>query len=141
MLTKAILIASYLMAHEPQVPVEVAEIIGQQVVFVSEVFGINESVVLGVMEVESHFNGYSISSRGARGLMQVNPKWHTGEGNSLHGSIYHGVRILADFKNQCGGDLDKALTKYHGGKYRASYNRRVWKAIYKWQRVLSVSGS
>ena len=41
-----------------------------------ETFGVDPSLILGIMFVESTFDKYAISNMGARGLMQVLPKWH-----------------------------------------------------------------
>ena len=48
--------------------------------------GLDPQLILGLIEVESRFRRYAISSTGARGLMQVMPFWVQQIGD--HGIIY-----------------------------------------------------
>jgi len=86
-------------------------------------------LVAAVMRVESSFDRYAISSKGARGLMQLMPEtavW-AAERMGLQGfrvehlfdpevNIAIGVWYLASLRDQFGGDLILALAAYNGGQ-------------------------
>jgi soluble lytic murein transglycosylase-like protein len=80
-------------------------------------------LVLAVIAVESTFRPRVVSHAGARGLMQIIPKWHPdtiaeiGGANALfdpNKNIQAGVRILAEYLDAQDGNLRKALLRYNG---------------------------
>ncbi len=80
-------------------------------------------LVLAVIAVESTFRPRVVSHAGARGLMQIIPKWHPdtiaeiGGANALfdpNKNIQAGVRILAAYLDAQDGNLRKALLRYNG---------------------------
>lgn len=93
-------------------------------------------LVLAVIEVESNFNPFAISSAGARGLMQVMPFWlkEIGQpGDSLfrmHTNLRYGCTILKYYLDKERGNLFHALARYNGSRgqrwYPALVNR-AWK--------------
>jgi nucleoid-associated protein YgaU len=93
--------------------------------------------VVAVMEVESHFNPFAISPKGARGLMQVMPGiWVKELGLSnkynLHDietSVDCGVRILRRYLDATDNDMRKALFKYVGGSH--PYIKKVYESMGK----------
>jgi hypothetical protein len=88
-------------------------------------------LVLAVIDVESHFNRYAVSSAGAVGLMQVMPFWprQLGVGNRLFGSIDFNIRmgceILAYYMQTERNDYRRALARYTGSPGRREYPDRV----------------
>jgi soluble lytic murein transglycosylase-like protein len=93
-------------------------------------------LVLSVIEVESNFNPYAISSAGARGLMQVMPFWlkQIGRpGDSLfhmHTNLRYGCTILRYYLDKENGNLAHALGRYNGSRGQRTYPAlvdRAWK--------------
>lgn len=88
-------------------------------------------LVLAVIDVESHFNRYAVSSAGAVGLMQVMPFWprQLGVGNRLFGSVEFNIRmgceILAYYMQIEHNDYRRALARYNGSPGRREYPDRV----------------
>jgi soluble lytic murein transglycosylase-like protein len=101
--------------------------------------GLEPALVLGLIQVESGFRKYAISSAGARGYMQVMPFWTRTIGNGDPGTLFHmqtnlrfGCVILRHYLDIEKGDLFLALGRYNGSRGRAEYpnavlaNRRHW---------------
>ena len=94
--------------------------------------GIDPEFALALIEVESSFDRYAISSVGARGLMQVMPFWKAELGRTEDNltdpvtNIRYGMTILAHYLEQESGDLVRALSRYHGDRSNLSYPRRVF---------------
>jgi soluble lytic murein transglycosylase-like protein len=88
-------------------------------------------LVLAVIDVESHFNRYAVSSAGAVGLMQVMPFWprRLGVDNRLFGNTEFNVRmgceILAYYMRMEHNDYRRALSRYNGSTGRREYPDRV----------------
>ncbi|GAG47854.1 unnamed protein product, partial [marine sediment metagenome] len=78
--------------------------------------------VLGVMEVESHFNPYEVSPKYARGLMQVMYKvWkkelnleNKHELHDIEKGIDSGVHVLRKYLDKEKNNMEKALKRYNG---------------------------
>ena len=96
--------------------------------------GLSPQVVLAVIDVESNFDQYAISSAGARGLMQVMPFWlkEIGRpGDSLfriRTNLRFGCTILKYYLDREKGNLYAALKRYNGTRER-DYSLRVDKAL------------
>jgi soluble lytic murein transglycosylase-like protein len=84
-------------------------------------------LVLAVMDVESRFDRYAVSSAGAVGLMQVMPFWprELGVENRLFGSVEFNIRmgceILAFYMHRERNDHVRALARYNGSLGRRTY--------------------
>jgi soluble lytic murein transglycosylase-like protein len=85
--------------------------------------GLPPELLLAIVETESGFNAAARSRYGARGLMQVVPRFHpavVAEVGGLHrldepeANIEAGAKILASYVEQS-GSVDKALLRYSGG--------------------------
>lgn len=101
--------------------------------------GLDPQLVLGLMEVESGFRKYAISSAGARGYMQVMPFWVKVIGqpsdNLFHArlNVRYGCIILRHYLDIEKGDYFRALGRYNGSLGRSEYPDLVlaaWKG--KW---------
>jgi soluble lytic murein transglycosylase-like protein len=101
--------------------------------------GLEPELVLGLIQVESGFRKYAISSAGARGYMQVMPFWTRTIGNGDPSGLFHmqtnlrfGCVILRHYLDLEKGDLFLALGRYNGSRGRGEYpnavfaNRRLW---------------
>lgn len=102
--------------------------------------GLDPSLVLGLIEVESGFRKYAISSAGARGYMQVMPFWTKDIGDGDTGKLFHmqanlrfGCVILRHYINIERGDLFMALGRYNGSRGRPEYPNAVLGARKRWE--------
>ena len=101
--------------------------------------GLSLSLVLGLIEVESAFRKYAISSAGARGFMQVMPFWTLSIGDGNESVLFHtqtqlrfGCVILRHMLERENGNLFLALGRYNGSRGQAPYPQAVLAAQKKW---------
>jgi soluble lytic murein transglycosylase-like protein len=101
--------------------------------------GLETALVLGLIQVESGFRKYAISSAGARGYMQVMPFWVRliGDGDAsrlfhLQTNLRFGCVILRHYLDIERGDLFMALGRYNGSRGRAEYPNLVFAAKRQW---------
>jgi soluble lytic murein transglycosylase-like protein len=99
--------------------------------------GLDPQLVLGLIQVESGFKKYAVSSVGARGYMQVMPFWvnligHR-EGNLFHlrTNLRYGCIILRHYLDMEKGDLYRALGRYNGSLGKSEYPNLVNAAWHK----------
>lgn len=96
--------------------------------------GIDPELALALIEVESSFNRYAVSSAGAQGLMQVMPFWKAELGRTDDNltdpvtNVRYGMTILAHYLQREAGNPVRALTRYHGSMRDMSYPSRVFAA-------------
>jgi soluble lytic murein transglycosylase-like protein len=101
--------------------------------------GLEPSLVLGLIQAESGFKKYAISSAGARGYMQVMPFWARSIGDGDSSRLFHmqtnirfGCVILRHYLNIEKGNLFLALGRYNGSRGQAVYPDMVFAAQKKW---------
>lgn len=101
--------------------------------------GLEPDLVLGLIQVESGFRKYAISSAGARGYMQVMPFWTRSIGDGEVARLFHmqsnlrfGCVILRHYLDLERGDLALALGRYNGSRGRGEYPRAVLAAREQW---------
>ena len=101
--------------------------------------GLEPALVLGLIQVESGFRKYAISSAGARGYMQVMPFWARTIGDGDASRLFHmqtnlrfGCVILRHYLDIERGDLFLALGRYNGSRGRAEYPNLVFGARKAW---------
>lgn len=109
--------------------------------------GLDRQMVLGLIQVESNFRRYAISSAGARGYMQVMPFWTRVIGDSdarklfdMRTNLRYGCVILRHYIDIEQGDLYRALGRYNGSLGRAEYPNAVlaaWKTHWGFGRATS----
>lgn len=93
--------------------------------------GLDPQLVLGLIQVESHFKKYAVSKVGARGYMQVMPFWVKEIGVKEHDlfhlktNLRYGCTILRYYLGQENGDLYRALGRYNGSLGQPNYPNRV----------------
>jgi soluble lytic murein transglycosylase-like protein len=102
--------------------------------------GLDPQLVLGVIQYESAFHKYAISSAGARGYMQVMPFWTRLIGSGDNHNLFHlrtnlryGCVILRHYVDIEKGDLYRALGRYNGSLGRPEYPTGVMAAAAHWQ--------
>ncbi len=98
--------------------------------------GLDPELVMGLIEVESAFRKYAVSSAGARGYMQVMPFWVNLVGTQEHNlfhlrlNLRYGCTILRHYLDIEKGDLYRALGRYNGSLGKPEYPnlvRTAWK--------------
>ena len=101
--------------------------------------GIEPSLLLGLVQVESGFRKYAISSVGARGYTQVMPFWARliGDGDSsrlfhLQTNLRFGCVILRHYLDREKGDMYMALGRYNGSRGRPEYPNAVFASQRLW---------
>ena len=93
--------------------------------------GLDPQLVLGLIQVESGFKKYAVSSVGARGFMQVMPFWVRSIGNTDHNlfhlrlNLRYGCTILRHYLDIERGDLYRALGRYNGSLGQPQYPNLV----------------
>jgi soluble lytic murein transglycosylase-like protein len=112
----------------------------QTVWYESQRAGLEPSLVLGLIQVESGFRKFAISSAGARGFMQVMPFWTRvlAEGDAsvlfqAQTNLRFGCVILRHYLNVENGNLFLALGRYNGSRGQAQYPNAVLAAQKGWQ--------
>jgi soluble lytic murein transglycosylase-like protein len=112
----------------------------QTVWYESQRAGLDPSLVLGLIQVESGFRKFAISSAGARGFMQVMPFWTRVLADGDAGVLFQaqtnlrfGCVILRHYLNVENGDLFLALGRYNGSRGQAPYPNAVLAAQKGWQ--------
>ncbi len=92
-------------------------------------------LVLAVIEVESSFDRWAISSAGARGLMQIMPFWldELDRPNDnlfdVQTNLRFGCTILRYYLDKEKGHLSRALARYNGSLGSHRYPSKVFKAL------------
>jgi hypothetical protein len=112
----------------------------QTVWYESRRAGLEPGLVLGLIQVESGFRKYAISSAGARGYMQVMPFWTRVIGDGQPAKLFHmqtnlryGCSILRMYLDLERGDLFLALGRYNGSRGKPEYPNAVRAAWRRWQ--------
>ena len=101
--------------------------------------GLDPSLVLGLVQVESAFRKYAVSKVGARGYMQVMPFWSRVIGDGDPGKLFFmqtnlrfGCVILRHYLDREQGNLYLALGRYNGSRGQPQYPNAVLGAQKKW---------
>lgn len=120
-----------------------------------EKYGVDPALVMAMIKSESTFKASVVSSRGAQGLMQIIPKWHTARMASLGCSNlfdpYQNVTVGINYISELigyGRSVEWALMVYNGGFAYAnsnyadgvisSYARKILADKEKFNRVTEV---
>ncbi|MGB7194203.1 MAG: lytic transglycosylase domain-containing protein [Collimonas pratensis] len=102
--------------------------------------GLDPGMVLGLIQVESAFRKYALSSVSARGYMQVMPFWSRVVGDSDRSKLFnmqtnlrYGCSILRMYIDMEQGNLYLALGRYNGSRGRPEYSNAVLAAWKRWK--------
>ena len=111
----------------------------QTIWYESKRAGLDTSLVLGLVQVESAFRKYAVSPVGARGYMQVMPFWTRVIGDGDAGKLFQmqtnlrfGCVILRHYLDREKGDVFMALGRYNGSRGRDPYPNAVFAAQRNW---------
>ena len=114
----------------------------QTVWYESRRSGLETTIVLGLIQVESAFRKFAVSSVGARGYMQVMPFWTRVLGGTeadasrlfhMQTNLRFGCVILRHYLDRENGNLFMALGRYNGSRGRAPYPQAVLDASRQWE--------
>ena len=112
----------------------------QTVWYESRRAGLDVALVLGLIQVESNFRKFAVSSVGARGYMQVMPFWTRVLGDGDAGKLFHmqtnlrfGCVILRHYLDRENGNLFLTLGRYNGSRGKAPYPDAVFGAKRNWE--------
>ena len=112
--------------------------------------GLDPQLVLGLMQVESGFRKYAVSSAGARGYMQVMPFWVKLIGRpedslfDLRTNLRYGCTILRHYLDIEKGDLFRALGRYNGSLGKPEYPnmvRAAWQNQWGYEKPARLAAS
>lgn len=92
-----------------------------------EKYNIAPEIIIAMIEKESYYNAKDVSSHGAKGLMQVMPKWHKERMKRLgctdlfdpYQNVTVGIDYVAELKEK-NEDLYWVLMAYNGGERYAT---------------------
>ena len=110
--------------------------------------GLDPQWVLGLIEVESAFRKYAVSSAGARGYMQVMPFWIRQIGRpddnlfSLRTNLRYGCTILRHYLDIEKGDMYRALGRYNGSLGKPEYPQAVraaWSRNWQYRATVAMN--
>jgi soluble lytic murein transglycosylase-like protein len=111
----------------------------QTVWYESRRAGLDTTMVMGLIQVESAFRKFAISRVGARGYMQIMPFWSRVIGDGDPGQLFHmqtnirfGCVILRHYLDRERGDTFLALGRYNGSRGKAEYPNAVYAAARNW---------
>jgi soluble lytic murein transglycosylase-like protein len=114
----------------------------QTVWYESKRAGLDTTMVLGLIQVESAFRKFAISRVGARGYMQIMPFWSRLIGDGEVGRLFNmqtnlrfGCVILRHYLDRERGDTFLALGRYNGSRGRAEYPNAVYAAAKNWSHA------
>ena len=112
----------------------------QTVWYESRRAGLDVTLVLGLIQVESNFRKFAVSRVGARGYMQVMPFWARVIGDGDASKLFHmqtnlrfGCVILRHYLDRERGDLFLGLGRYNGSRGKAPYPDAVLAARKRWE--------
>lgn len=101
--------------------------------------GLDTTLVLGLIQVESAFRKFAISRVGARGYMQIMPFWSRVIGDGDVSRLFHmqtnirfGCVILRHYLDRERSDTFMALGRYNGSRGRSEYPNAVYAAARNW---------
>lgn len=111
----------------------------QTVWYESRRAGLDVTLVMGLIQVESNFRKHAVSKAGACGFMQVMPFWTRVIGDGDISKLFHtqtnlrfGCVILRHYLDREKGDLFMALGRYNGSRGQPQYPDAVLGAQRNW---------
>ena len=102
---------------------------GQFIRTAAERYSLDPELIRAVIRVESNFNPFAVSEKGAMGLMQLMPgtaeEMHVREPFEAEDNIMGGSKYLRKMLNLFEGDLQLGLAAYNAGPNRVLENGRI----------------
>jgi len=127
-------IHEYIRANFKKVPRSVAKTISTEIVEKSKQYSVSPELLVGIVQVESAFDPMAVSSKSARGLMQVMPAWaekfSLPDEYELHNidiNIESGIKVFQIHQEEASGNIEETLYLYVGKD--KSYAPKVFMAM------------
>lgn len=125
------IMSKYIKLRNNRVPNEVAMIIAESIVEVSETYGISPYLLNGIAEKESIYDCYAVSNANAKGVMQVliedGVEIDEKQVFNIRYNIQKSAEILSSKLKKSGGSIKVALEKYSGNA--KGYSSMVYENI------------
>lgn len=102
--------AQYIKAHNPKTPLVVAERFAYEVHKQAYAMGYDPSLFIAMGAVESCYNPFSVSSKNARGILQV-----IGGSHEIDQNVAQSLLIFKEKLAKAKGNVEAALQLYSGG--------------------------
>lgn len=131
-------IVAFIQHKYRRIPVEMAYLIATHINRWSIENNLNPAVVVGIIDVESDFNPLAVSSKGARGLMQIIPSFWREElavssDFDFHGietNVRAGIYIYLKYLEMENYNIRRALNRYNGSdRDKGEYASKVYQSI------------
>ncbi len=139
-------IRGYIKNKYKNIPDSIAIEISENIVNLSGSYAISTELVVGIMEVESGFNPMAVSSKSARGLMQVMPEWSRKFGlksefelHNIATGIESGIKVFQIHYEENNNDVSKGL--YHYVNKDTAYVTKVYSSMGQFVSYRTMSGS
>ncbi|MGL4761788.1 MAG: lytic transglycosylase domain-containing protein [Sarcina sp.] len=85
----------------------------------SKKYGVDKQLIRAIIKAESNFNADVVSRAGAQGVMQIMPAnfklLGITDGHNIEQNINGGVKLLKQYLDMKGGNVELALMAYNGG--------------------------
>ena len=85
----------------------------------SKKYGVDKQLIRAIIKAESNFNADVVSHAGAQGVMQIMPAnfemLGITDGHNIEQNINGGVKLLKQYLDMKGGNVELALMAYNGG--------------------------
>ncbi len=111
-------LSAFIQMRSSKVPSELADLMAALIYKTAKENNVPPELVIAIVEKESLFNPFAVSSVGAQGLMQVlsgNKPIDKSKAHSLEYNLNTGTGILREKLTAAKGDLNRALELYSGG--------------------------
>jgi len=111
-------LSQFIQARSQKVPAEVADLMAGLIHKVAKENKVPAELIVAIIEKESLFNPFAVSSAGAQGLMQIlvgNEPIDRSKAHSIEYNLQVGTKILREKLVLAKGDLNRALELYSGG--------------------------
>jgi hypothetical protein len=127
-------LASYMKARNSKMPAELAELQSEIIISVAKAEGLPLELVVGIIETETLFDPFSVSTAGAAGLMQTlvedGVEIDDSKKFDIRYSVEKGCEILHSKLKKSEGNLQRALSAYSGNA--ENYSERVYASAGKY---------
>ena len=124
----------YITTQSPKLDKDRGYWLAEQIYASAKLFSIDPHMLLALIKVESCFDSAAASPHGAKGLMQIVPRYHRHRiaeaGSIFHAGIfdtrvnlYVGASFLSDLLDE--NTVNQALQRYNGSAQKRKYARTV----------------
>ena len=143
------LIANYIRSRNKSIGINQSFVLAESFVIYSEEYDIDPFFLTAQANIESYFEMFSKSNKGAIGIMQIMPNiWvkmipFVTSKDDLYNPVINvrsGAFVIAHYREQCGDDYEKILRCYHGGKKALKNPKDVTKqyvrdVFFRWKKI------